>query len=449
MDSYFRTPLSALILLLAVGAGRSTAQEPAWPASSEDFSPGDSVPTGLTLDHVYELAAERNPRIRAAWAVADASVAREPSARTLPDPFFQIGVMNLAIPGLDAGMPNSMAPAIQLMQRVPFPGKLSMSGKVAEQTSVMYNARARETWWEVRTATAMAFYEIYGVDRQLEVMGKTLRLLVDFERVAQAMYAAGTGRQSDVLRANVEVAKMEADIERMQAMREVAAARLNALLNRLADTHVSSPLYPDLPLHTPGVDTLRAWAEQSRPLLERGRAGVARSQEQVSLARRQIWPDFTIGLQYGQRANEVGTARMGSAMIGFTLPIFAGRRQLPMRDEADAMERMATAELTELRAQVDGRIGALLAQLERARVLIRLYQSEVLPQAEANVESSFSSYRVGAVDFLTLVDAQMTLNRYEQDLYVLLADYGSGVAELEMTIGRTIPVTDELVAEAQ
>ncbi len=140
---------------------------------------------------------------------------------------------------------------------------------------------------------------------------------------------------------------------------------------------------------------------------------------------------------------------MGSAMLGFSLPVFAGSRQLRMRDEAAAMERMAAADLVEMRAQVEGRIGELLADLERARALIRLYRQEVLPQAEANVESALSSYRVGTVDFLTLVDAQMTLNQYEQDLYRLLAEYGTAIAELEMTIGRELPVTEELVTEVE
>ncbi len=448
-ESVIRRALSAVTLTVALGMGPAWAQESVHGTSSGDPPTPEAAPAALTLAGVYSLAAERNPRIRAAWAVADASRAREPAASTLPDPFLQFGVMNLSIPGLNADMPNSMAPALQLMQMVPFPGKLSLSGKVAEQTTVMFSAEARETWWEVRSSAAMSFYDIYAVDRQLEVMGKTLRLLMDFERVAQAMYSAGTGRQSDVLRANVEIARMEADIARMEAMRDVAGARLNALLDRPADTPIPSPTYPSLPLRTAGVDTLRTWAEQSRPMLERGRAGVARSEEQLSLAHREIWPDFVVGLQYGQRPSDMGVRRMGSAMIGFNIPIFAGRRQLRMRDEAAAMERMATADLTQMRAQVDGRIGELLADLERARTLIKLYQQEVLPQAEANVESSFSSYRVGAVDFLTLVDAQMTLNQYEQDLYVLLGEYGTTIAELEMTIGRTLPMTEELVAEVQ
>jgi hypothetical protein len=72
----------------------------------------------------------------------------------------------------------------------------------------------------------------------------------------------------------------------------------------------------------------------------------------------------------------------------------------------------------------------------------------VLPQAEANVESSFSSYRVGSVDFMTLVDAEMTVNEYQQQYYGLLAEYGAVVSELETAVGRELPSTPEMLAEA-
>jgi outer membrane protein TolC len=78
-----------------------------------------------------------------------------------------------------------------------------------------------------------------------------------------------------------------------------------------------------------------------------------------------------------------------------------------------------------------------------------LYANDVLPQAEANVQSAFSSYRVGQVDFMTLLDAQMTANEYKQELAALLAEYGADVAELEMTIGRELPVTTALRAEGK
>lgn len=295
----------------------------------------------------------------------------------------------------------------------------------------------------------MAFYTIYEADRQLGVMRETLDLLRNFEQVAKAMYSAGQGRQSDVLRAGVEVARMDAEIKRMEAMRTSAVARLNGILDRGAETPVPSVELSPLPLDVPGADTLRSWAEGTRPMLARGRTGVDRARARGDLARKEIWPDPVVGIQYGERGGDMGTERMASAMVGFSIPIFAKSRQLRMRDEAAAMEAMARADLADMRAQVDARIGELLAELERTRTLVELFRREILPQARGNVESSFSSYRVGAVDFMTLVDAQMTVNQYEGELYGLLAEYGRSIAELEMTIGRELPRSPQMLAEAR
>ncbi len=145
----------------------------------------------------------------------------------------------------------------------------------------------------------------------------------------------------------------------------------------------------------------------------------------------------------------MGVERMGSAMVGFSIPVHAGKRQFAARDEAAAMERLAEAELGSLKADVDARIGELLAELERTRTLTALYRDEVIPEAHATVESAFSSYRVGDVDFMTLVDAQMTANQYEGELYQLLGEYGKAVAALESAVGRPLPTTGPMMAEAR
>lgn len=403
----------------------------------------------LTLDAVISLARERNPRLASAMAVVDARKQLEPSAGLPPDPIFQIGVRNLRLPDLSADMPNSMAPSLQIAQTFPFFGKLSLGKQIARHTTTISSANADETWWEVRTAVSATFFEVYSADRQLEVLRRTLRLLSDFEAVARAMYGTGTGRQSDVLRANVEVSRMDTEIARMEAMRIGAAARLNALLDLPAETAVPSPRLPHLPQEVPDRDTLAEWAETSRPLIHGARTEVERARSQYDLARKQVWPDLTVGVHYGQRDVDEDTRRMASFLVGFNLPVFAGSRQLRMRDEALALERVAAATLDETRAHVDARIEQLLADLNQGRTLIDLYREEILPEAETNVESAFSLYRIGDVDFLTLVDAQTTRNRFEQEYYQLLARYGTDIAELEMAVGRELPMAPALLAEVR
>jgi outer membrane protein, heavy metal efflux system len=421
--------LFVIPLLLALPAGVAAQQAP------------------LTLREAYELAREQNSMLHATRAAADAVATQERSATLPPDPQLQLGLMNASLPGLRTDMPGAMAPSVQAMQMIPFPGKLRLEGQIARQSTAMARSVAEQVWWEVRARTAMAFFEIYQADRQIAVMQETLDLLRQFEQVAVTMYSVGEGRQSDVLRAGVEVARMQADIARMRAMRSTAAARLNAMLNRVTDTPIPAVVYAALPAELPDAAVLQQWAEESRPMLERGRTGVEQARTRQALARRELWPDLTLGVQYGQRPDEMGTERMGSLMLGFSVPVFAGQRQMQMRREAAAMEQMAQAELSAARAEVAADAAGLLAELGRARTLISLYRTEVLPQAEANVTSAFASYRVGRVDFMTLVDAQMTLNQYSQELHALLAEYGRLVAELEMNVGRELPLSTATIRE--
>ena len=81
---------------------------------------------------------------------------------------------------------------------------------------------------------------------------------------------------------------------------------------------------------------------------------------------------------------------------------------------------------------------AIDSNLERARNLAALYTSTIIPQAEAAIASALAAYRVGNVDFMTLLDGRMTLNKYKQELSGLEAEQGKAWAELEMLLGRSL-----------
>lgn len=407
-------------LLLALVAPQDTARVPQ-----------------LELAQLYQEARTSNARVQAAHALADAVQARVPSAKLPPDPDVQLGFMNYTLPGL-APMDAIGMTQLQVMQMIPTGGKLRWSGRAATAQAAAATERARDVEWEVRNEVAMAFYDLYATHQSLDVSRQTLRLLRDIRSIAEGMYRVGEGRQADVLRAQVEIARMVEDTIRMTAMRSAMAARLNALLSRAADTDVGTPA---LPLFPDSVSTLGALLQAStdgRPMLQAAVRDVESANAQVNLVRREIWPDLTVGVQYGQRGGAMGTERMGSLMIGASLPVFARSRQLRMRDEAAAMRRMAEAELAAMRATTRGSVAEAYANLVRARNLSELYRTTILPQAEATVASALAAYRVGAVDFMTLLDDRMTVNTYRQELFVLEAAQGKAWAELEMLLGRQL-----------
>jgi outer membrane protein, heavy metal efflux system len=391
--------------------------------------------TGLELHDVYRTAEQHNQRIGAAHALAEAVRSRAASARRPPDPQLQLGAMNYSLPRWRAMDVVGMT-QLQAMQMLPIAGKLGLMGRVADLSADAESARADAVRWDVRVKVAMAFYDLYVTERSLTIDRETLRLLQDVLRVAEAMYRVGDGRQADVLRAQVEISKMAQDTVRMTAMRAAMRARLAALVNGvpIADS-ARLPAFPD---SAPVLDSLIAIASSARPMLRAGERDVEAASARVALARRDIWPDLTLGVQYGQRGGMEGTERMGSLMVGATLPIFARSRQLRMRDESAAMQRMARADLDAMRAETDAAVAEARANIVRARTLALLYRGTLLPQAEAVTESALASYRASRVDFMTLLDNRMGVNRFRKELALLEAEEGRAWSELEMLTGREL-----------
>lgn len=391
----------------------------------------------VLLGDSYAEVLRANPRIAVARALAQAADARVAGASRPPDPQLQFGFMNYSLPSL-APMPTVGMAQLQLMQMLPLGGKLALAGRVAGAQASATAVRAEDVRWSLRAETAMAFYDLYVADQGLGVARETLRILQDIEKTTQSMYRVGEGRQTDVLRAQVEIAKMAEDTIRMHAMRETMASAMNALLDRDAAADVGEPALPEFPATVPEKSWFDSIAVSERPMVRAGVDDVRAAEVSEQLARKEIWPDLQIGVQYAQRGGDMGTERMGSLMFGASIPIFARARQFAMRDEAAAMKQMALADVAATRAETRGKIGEAYANLARARSLAQLYRSTVLPQAEATAASAQASYRVGNIDFITLLDDRMAVKKYRQELFALDADQGKAWVELEMLTGREL-----------
>ena len=430
------------IVIVAAIPGAATSQSR---ADSSAAARAAVSSTPLVLGGLYRAARLQNPRVEAAAALASAAHARVASASLPPDPQLQLGFMSYTLPGLDPMDPLGMT-QLQLMQMLPLGGKLGLSERIARAQAAAADARAGESWWEIRTQVAMAFYDLYQTERALALSRETVRLVQDAARTAESMYRVGEGRQADVLRAQVQIARMTEDTLRMQAMLASMHARLDALLDRggpAAGAVTALPAFPDT---VPSLDSLQAVALASRPMLDAGARELDAARQRERLARREIWPDLQVGFQYGQRSGETETERMGSLMLGASVPIFAGRRQLRMREEAAAMRRMAEADLAAMRATTRGDLATAYAELRRARRLASLYRTTILAQAEAAAASALAAYRVGSVDFMALLDSRMAVNEYRQELARLEGDEGRAWAELEMLTGRELIDPDTVAA---
>ncbi len=388
----------------------------------------------LRLSQAVTMARETNPALRAAMLRAAAATERVPQAGALPDPMLGFGFMNRPVDDLGTDQAMTMN-SVQLSQRLPWPGKLGFTEERMRRLAEADRLEASELEGALIARVKGAYFELAYMDRALEIMDETRYLLREFLDVSTTLYEVGRGVQQDVLQAQIAVAAMTADITMMQENRLAMAARLNALLGREATVPVGALELNGALRTLPSPDSLMRLAIDERPALAAARERAAAAEAGYRAARRSLYPDFTVGLGYGQRPQ---FDDLFTVSVGISVPLWAGSKQIPLRTEMRAMQAMEEARERNLHNETFARLAELTAQAERARSLIELYTKSIVPQARASVESALSAYRVGQVDFMTLVTNEMTVNRYEIEIVRLVADFHTAVADVEALIATEL-----------
>ena len=385
----------------------------------------------LRLSDAIAIAREANPMLQALRLQADAADARIPQARVLPDPMISFGIRNRPLDGFgtDERMTTN---SFQIQQSFPWPGKRGAAEQREFHLASATDLTATEAEARLVLGVKTAYYELAFRDRALDVMRGTRDLLREFLDVSNTLYSVGTGLQNDVLQAQVAVASMTEDITAAEQSRLAMAARLNALLGRGPVHSIPGLQLPDPGQALPGMEALMAQAAEGRPALRAAREEIRAAESAYDTARRTLYPDVRLAADYFQRPQ---FADMLSFSVGFSVPLWASSRQLPLREEALARQAVAEATELDLRNETFARLAVARAESDRALRLHNLYSASILPQARAAVESSLSAYRVGEVDFMTLVQNELTVNRYEIEHVRLTAAYHTAVAEVEALTG--------------
>ncbi len=386
----------------------------------------------LYLSDALSIAREASPHLRAERLRSEAAAERVSQAGALPDPVLGIGFMNRPLSGLGTDERMTMN-QIQVTQSLPWPGKLGFARQRAGHLASAETFMALEAEVQLLSRVKNVYYELAFIDRAVVIMGRTRELLRDFHQVTEARYRVGEGLQQDLLSAQVAVTQMTEDIMVMTADRIAMAARFNALLGRAPTTPIGHLVLPQPDAELPAVDSLISLASSRRPAIQAAAERTKAATAGYLAARRQLYPDITVTAGYGQRPQYDD---MATLMVGLRIPLFAGARQLPLRREMAAMEAREVASALDLYNETFARLTELRAKAERARELVALYTTAILPQARASVESALSAYRVGRVDYMTLVENGMTVNRYEIELERLSAQYQQAVAQIDALLGN-------------
>ncbi|MDQ7051610.1 MAG: TolC family protein [candidate division KSB1 bacterium] len=246
------------------------------------------------LSEIIEIALKENPGIRSAEKRYRALLAVPAQVSSLPDPVlgYTRWVKNVET---RVGPQENV---FVLSQRIPFPGKLGLKGKIALQDAEAarqdYEAARRDVLFKVKSTYA----DLYNIDQSLRILRTYKRILRDFADVAATKYATGSGIQAQVLKAQVEISTIEVKELAFEKRRTGVVARLNALMNRSADAPIGTAVDIDLPPVTLAEQQLLAIARERRQELKATKYMIEKASFAKKLARKNYLPDFNFQTTY-------------------------------------------------------------------------------------------------------------------------------------------------------
>lgn len=394
-----------------------------------------------SLPVLVETALANNPELKSSQARWQMYLAKVRQSGSLDDPMLMFKLQNLLVrdPLSFGGKDPTTAKVVGISQQLPFWGKRGLREEMASHEAEAYRFSIDERKLELARMVKETYYKLYAVDNDLAIVAKNLRILQDFTTVAESRYAVGQGAQTDILKAGLERSKLLDMQISLKQQRTSLEAGLNYLLSRPGGTPVGQVADFSLPQLKQSANDLRSLAEQQRPQLKVLNSQIEKARAAHKLARKELWPDFNLSLEYMFRQPAMGDPGYDMFTVGltFNLPIQRERRSA-MIAESGSETTMAAEELSSLRNTIDYTINDSLSQLERRSRLVELYQSGIIPQAEQTLESSLINYRVGKVDFTTVLDSRVNLFNYERELYESKADYMMQLARLEAAVGSDL-----------
>jgi outer membrane protein TolC len=397
-----------------------------------------SVPLGANLAGLIEHLRANSPELATQRLQVDAARERAGAADALPDPRFQLELMdftNTMGDGRTSLLPGEVGETrYRVVQPLPFWGKRELRGEVASAELQVAGARRDQTRLDLERRVKLAFASHYQARGQQTILGDTLELVAALERLVLTRYSVGLVPQQDALRAQTEMTRLKLELLDTQARRDAAHAQLLALLALDPGTALAEPqALPPRP-RPPTHGELLARARDTSPDLAAESGEIVAAERARELAWRERYPDFAIGLTNNR-------PRVGEdswdLMLEVEIPLQQGRRRSQER-EADHRRDAAQERLRAADANLAGRLGearaAYLAELGRADLL----GSTLLPQARANLDAAIADYESGRIDFGTLIEAETQI--LQTRLRLLDADVAATrmLAELEMLLGADL-----------
>lgn len=263
-----------------------------------------ALPAQAALDDYLRYAALHNPGLRASYEQWVAAGERIAQAEALPDPQVSYGYYFTSVETFTGPQRQRLRGA----QMFPWIEKLLLRGDVAAQGAEAARLRFEAKKLDLYARVTRAYAEYYYLVRAIAVTRENVDLLHDWEALIRAKYRVATGSYPDLINTQVELGKLDDRLRTLEDLRAPTVARLNDVLGRPSTLPLPSPRELP-PIHASFRDEdVLALLSSASPVLGALDAEVEQHEQQTELARKNYFPDVTLGVEWidtGRRAGQM------------------------------------------------------------------------------------------------------------------------------------------------
>jgi cobalt-zinc-cadmium efflux system outer membrane protein len=378
----------------------------------------------LDLRGALTAAESANLELRAARQQRALAIAGLTTARQFPNPVLGFtAARDTPHEGLSLDIPVELG------------GKRSKRIAVAREEQKSTEIDITVLTRQIRRRTRDAFYLSLSAREQTAQAKKALDLSTRIRDLAQQRFEAGDVAQLEVLQAEVELARSNADYETTAQAQRAADVALAALLNRSFEGSLTlQGQLEDIP-PTPMLKAVTDQAMQTSGDLLKTAQDLRIEERQLELAKAQRIPN--LDLSGGGDFNSPPDFRVGAkGGISVSLPLFYhGQGEIALSTARLELLRLT---LASQRTNVSAQVAAAYFDYVAKAHQVQQYHDRVLPESVRLEQMAEDSYQSGKTNLLTLLDAQRRLNDIRKTYLDALFAAQSSFATLEEAVGAPL-----------
>ncbi len=387
-------------------------------------------PAALSLDDCLRLALVEHPSLQSSTHRIAAASARIDTARARPQPTLNIDADLQPQP---FNLARSGEGYIGVTQFVEFPGVRRARADIARRERDAVQTDAEAARLEVTFEVRRAFYALLQAQERLRHIEQSRELAGGFLKTAETRFAAGDVARVEVVRARVEAAQASTQVQTAMSAERVARAALNVRMGRSQGEPLAIRGDLRLPPVSVPIEDLRLAALAARPELKRlafERQAEALRETQAAQER---WPGVEVGFSHHRIDGE---ARTWDLTVALPVPLFFSQARKGPMAEARANVLALEREADHQRHLIGLEVEEAFVVAELARDQIRLYEDDILVNADEAFRMLEFSFTQGEVGGLELIAARRELVNARLGYVDALYGHAVALAALDKAVGR-------------